>query len=100
MKLIYIQSTINPLGYINNCSNHPPTVIKQLQKSIKKWLSDLLSNEKKFEKTKLTYSDALQRSGFPEKPWAYIWTKDKFDGLIFGVGGLYSGVKTLQFGIS
>ena len=60
----------------------------------------MLSNEKFFEKTKPTYSDALQRSGFQEKPWVYIWTKDKFDGLIFGVGGLYSGVKTLQFGIS
>ena len=30
----------NPPVYINNCSNHPPTVIKQLPKSISKRLSD------------------------------------------------------------
>ena len=31
----------NPPVYINNCSNHPPAVIKQLPKSISKPLSDL-----------------------------------------------------------
>ena len=49
----------NPPVYINNCSNHPPTVIKQLLKSISKRLSDLSSNEEMFEKTKSAYSDAL-----------------------------------------
>ena len=38
--------------HINNCSNHPPTVTKQLRKSISKRLSDLSLNEKFFEKTK------------------------------------------------
>ena len=54
----------NPPVYINNCSNHPPTVIKQLPKSISKRLSDLSSNEEIFEKTKPAYSDALKKVDF------------------------------------
>ena len=53
--------------YINSCSNYPPTVIKQLPKSISKRLSDLSSNEEIFEKTKPAYRDALNKSGFHEK---------------------------------
>ena len=34
----------NPPVYINSCSNHPPTVIKQLPRSISKRLSDLSYN--------------------------------------------------------
>ena len=40
----------NPPVYIINCSNHRPTVIKQLPKSISKRLSDLSSYEEIFEK--------------------------------------------------
>ena len=57
----------NPPVYINSCSNYPPTVIKQLLKSISKRLSDLPSNEEIFEKTKPAYRDALNKSGFHEK---------------------------------
>ena len=57
----------NPPVYINNCSNLPPTVIKLLQKSISKRLSDLSSNEEIFGKTKPIYRDALNKSGFQEK---------------------------------
>ena len=57
----------NPPVYINNCSNHPPTVIKQLPKSISKRLSDLSSNEEIFEKTKPAYSDAFKKSEFQGK---------------------------------
>ena len=57
----------NPPVYINNCSNHPPTVIKQLPKSIRKRLSDLSSSAEIFKKTKPTYRDALHKSGFQEK---------------------------------
>ena len=45
----------NPPAYINNCSNHPPTVIKQLPKSKSKRLSDLSSNKEIVEKTKPAY---------------------------------------------
>ena len=54
----------NPPVYTNNCSNHLPTVIKQLPKSISKWLSDLSSNGEIFEKTEPVYRDALNESGF------------------------------------
>ena len=47
----------NPPVHINSCSNHPPTVIKQLPKSISKRLSDLSSNKEIFEKTKPAYRD-------------------------------------------
>ena len=54
----------NPPVYINNCSNHPPTVIKQLPKSISKRLSDLSSNEEILKKTKPAYSDAFKKVDF------------------------------------
>ena len=50
--------------YINNCSNHRPTVIKQLPKFISKRLSELSSNEDIFEKTKPAYRDALNKKDF------------------------------------
>ena len=54
----------NPPASINNCSNHPPTIIKQLPKSISKRLFDLSSNEEIFEKTTPAYSDALKKVDF------------------------------------
>ena len=57
----------NPPVYINNCSNYPPTVTKQLPKSISKRLSDFSSNEELFKKTKPAYRNALNKSGFQEK---------------------------------
>ena len=65
----------NPPVYINNCSNHPPTVIKQLPKSISKQLSDLSSNEEIFEKTKTAYSDAFKKKWISGEVELYISTK-------------------------
>ena len=56
-----------PPVYINNCSNHPPTVIKQIPNSLSKRLSELSSNEKIFENTKPAHSDTLSKSVFKEK---------------------------------
>ena len=64
--------------YINSCSNHPPTVIKQLPKSISKRLSDLPSSEDIFEKTKLAYRNTLNKSGFQEKS-SYTSAQNKND---------------------
>ena len=55
------RKTDNPTVYINNCSNHPPTVIKQLLKSMSKRLSDLIS-----DLNQLT-GILLIKSGFQEK---------------------------------
>ena len=68
----------NPPVHINSCSNHPPTVIKQLPKSISKRLSDLSSNKEIFEKTKPAYRDALNKSGFQEK-LSYTSAQNKND---------------------
>ena len=68
----------NPPVYINSCSNHPSTVIKQLPKSISKGLSELSSNEEMFEKTKPAYRDALNKSGFQEK-LSYASAQNKND---------------------
>ena len=65
----------NPPVYINNFSNHPPTVIKQLPKSISKQLSDLSSNEEIFEKTKTAYSDAFKKKWISGEVELYISTK-------------------------
>ena len=48
----------NQSVYINVNSNHPPTIIRELPKSIGKRLSELLRNKEIFEKTIPPYSDA------------------------------------------
>ena len=58
----------NPPVYIKNCSNHPPTIIKQLPKLINKLLP----------KTKPAYRDALNKSGFQEK-LSYTSVQNKND---------------------
>ena len=68
----------SPPAYINNCSKHPPTVIKQLPISISKQLSELPSNEEIFEKTKRAYRDALNKRGFQEK-LSYASAQNKND---------------------
>ena len=49
-------------------SNHPPSIKKQIPKSISKGISKLSSNEETFNNNIRTYSDALKRCGFQEKP--------------------------------
>ena len=53
------------LLYINTSSNHPPTIINQIPKSICKRLSENSSNEQIFEDTKIEYQNALKDSGHP-----------------------------------
>ena len=50
--------------YINKNSNHPPTVLQQLAKSVSKRISETSSNEQIF---KGRYEEALKKSGFHEK---------------------------------
>ena len=52
--------------YINVNSNHPPTIIRELLKSIGKRLSELSCNKETFEKAIPPYTDALKKSGFKE----------------------------------
>ena len=55
----------NPL-YINVNSNHPPSIIKQLPKSISTRISSLSCNSKEFNKASTIYNDALKSSGYKE----------------------------------
>ena len=55
----------NPL-YINVNSNHPPSIIKQLPKSISTRISSLSCNSEEFNKASTIYNDALKSSGYKE----------------------------------
>ena len=50
--------------YLNMASNHPPTIIKNLPKSINKRLTSISASEDIFEEAKPIYAAALSKSGF------------------------------------
>ena len=50
--------------YINKNSNHPPSILKHLTKSIEKRLSETSSSKDIFDKSLKVYQDALKHSGF------------------------------------
>ena len=52
--------------YINKLSNHPPSILKQLPKSIEKGISEKSSNQDIFDESIMPYKDALKESGFSE----------------------------------
>ena len=52
--------------YVNVRSNHPPTIINQIPKSITTRLNDNSSNEEVFNKNKEIYNIALKKSGYNE----------------------------------
>ena len=62
----YRKSSDEPL-HINKHSNHPPTVLCQLPKSISKRVSEISSNEEIFKQSIPIYEKALKDSGFNEK---------------------------------
>ena len=52
--------------YINKYSKHPPSILKQLPKSIEKRTSETSSNKSIFDETMKPYRDGLKESGFSE----------------------------------
>ena len=50
--------------YINKHSNHPPSILKQLPKSI--GISETSSNKDIFDESIKPYKDAVKESGFSE----------------------------------
>ena len=52
--------------YINKHSNHPPSILKQMPKSIEKRISETSSNKDVFDKSIKPYKDALKEGGFSE----------------------------------
>ena len=72
-------------------SNHPPTTIRELPKSIGKRLSELSCNKEIFEKATPPYTDALKKTGFkenlvytPKKPPIIFLTRNKESARSFG----------------
>ena len=53
--------------YINKHSNHPPSIFKQLPKSIEKRVSEASSNKDIFDELIKLYKNALKESGFSQK---------------------------------
>ena len=54
-------------NYIHVNSDHPPSILKQLPKSIEKRLSCLLSSKEIFEETAPYYEQHLSNCGYKEK---------------------------------
>ena len=50
--------------YINAASNHPPSILKQIPKMVKKRLQGISSNESVFNEAKPPYAEALKKSGY------------------------------------
>ena len=65
----YMKPNNVPL-YIHCNSNHPPTIIKQIPKSINKRISSLLANHSSFESTAPVYREALKCSDYKD-PFTY-----------------------------
>ena len=57
----------NTPRYVHIDSNHPPTIAKQIPKSIESRLSTISSNKDIFDRNKPEYEKALQRSGHQTK---------------------------------
>ena len=57
----------NIIQYMHVESNHPPNITKVVPKTIEKRLSQLSSNEEKFDESTLFYEDKLHQSGYQQK---------------------------------
>ena len=64
----YPEPNDNPV-YINKNPNHPPTVLRQLVKSITKRTSETSPNEQIFQESISIHKVALKKSGFHKKTW-------------------------------
>ena len=53
--------------HINKYSNHPPTVLRHLAKSLSKRNSEISSNEQIFKESTPIYKEALKKNEFHEK---------------------------------
>ena len=50
--------------YVNNLSNHPPSVLRNIPANINKRLSSISSSEKMFEQAAPIYQEAIKKSGY------------------------------------
>ena len=59
----YMKPNNIPL-YIHKEGNHPANIIKNISKSVNKRLSNISTNESKFNKAAPTYQEAPSKSGY------------------------------------
>ena len=71
----YCKSNNKP-AFVHKQWNHLPNILKELLKSINKWISDISCDENVFNNSKLTYEKALNNSGFIET-FSYIKSGDQ-----------------------
>ncbi len=57
----------NKIDYVDNRSNHPPNIKKNIPKNLNDRLSKLSSNETVFKNTVQPYQEALDKSGYNHK---------------------------------
>ena len=69
----YMKDNNTPI-YINTLSNHPPSIIKHIPKSISRRLSENSSNIHMLNKNKIIYNNALKINGH-KQPIEYTLTK-------------------------
>jgi len=50
--------------YVHKKSNHPPSILKNIPKSINRRLSEISSDKKCFDNAKHVYQEALNKSGY------------------------------------
>ena len=106
------QENYKPI-YINKHSNHPPSILKQLPKSIEKRISKTSSNKDIFDESIKPYKDALKESGFSEalnyialttnkkqnnRKWKIIWFNPPFSRSVKGnIGRIFLRLLLKQF---
>ena len=59
----------NKIIYVNTESSHPPSIIKQLPKSIELRLSPLSANEQIFKNSVTPCNEALTKGGYKHQMW-------------------------------
>ena len=57
----------NPLLYVHKHSNHPPSILENIPKSVNKRLSELSKDEVIFNEAAKDYQEALEKSGYDFK---------------------------------
>ena len=70
----------NTTQYIDDRSNHPPSILKQLPSAINRRISRISYHKKSFDKAKQHYKDAMKRSGhkFHVHDQRHLYTPTKY----------------------
>ena len=65
-RFVPYRKPLNTTQYVDSRSNHPPSIIKHIPKSINTRISSLSSDQKAYDQSKPFYEEALKQSNFKE----------------------------------